>query len=176
MRKFERIWQSVLRGEAFLMRFAILLGLSLLLVQGALYTDTTRLYFSQVDYLEGQSITFDEIPTAYNNFTAVENVVNTREILRKGQTIHIRMLKPLYSNEVIVTVNGQTVGNFHAGYTEFIVYSGDYVEIDATKLQEDAQYIINTSGSEELKNLHGLVLESKHNIITIGKIKFTPTN
>jgi hypothetical protein len=134
-----------------------------------LFRDDTRPYFSRVDYLEGQPISADE-KTA-NHMT--QNVLTAKELLRKSKSVTIHIIKPAQSSKVKVTVNGQTAGNFTNGYITFSVYSGDFVEIDATKLAEPGQYVVNTD-AEELKNLSGLVLESKGNIVTLGKIKFAP--
>ncbi|MCE5285496.1 MAG: hypothetical protein LLG02_06585 [Pelosinus sp.] len=168
MRKSERIWQNVLRGETFLFRFLFSAVLILLLSQAVLFRDDTRTYFSRVDYLEGQPISAEE---GIAGSDLLENVINTKQTLRKSKAITIHMIKPAQSNNVSVTVNGQAAGDFTNGYVTFSVYSGDFVEIDATKMTQTGQYIVNTDANE-LKSINGLLLESKHNIVTLGKIKY----
>jgi hypothetical protein len=168
LRKSERIWQNILRGEAFLIRFVFVSVLILLLSQAVLFRNDTRTYFSKVDYLEGQPLSAEE---KNQNSNLVENVIHTKPTLRKSKNITIHMIKPAGSKDVFVTINGQPAGDFTHGYVTILVYGGDFVEIDATKMPETAQYIVNTD-SDELKILNGLLLESQHNIVTLGKIKF----
>lgn len=161
-----------MRGEVFLRRFLSVVSVLLFITQAVLFRDDTRIYFSQVDYLEGQPISVEE-KAANHNLVMVENVVSSKQVLRKNKEITIRMIKPVRSKDVFVTVNGQKAGDFTNGYITFSVYSGDYIEIDATNLTEDGQYVVNTADADQLKNINGLFLESKQNIITLGKIKFT---
>jgi hypothetical protein len=168
LRKSERIWQNVLRGEALLFWISLVSVVILLLSQTVLLRDDTRTYFSKVDYFEGQPITIDT-----DNTGIVENVINAKQILRDSQNITIHMIKPAQNKNVLVTVNGQCIGSFTNSYVTFSVYSGDYVEIDATQMMEPGQYIVY-SDAVALKKINGLLLESNHNIVTVGKIKFAP--
>lgn len=166
MRKSERIWQNVLRGEIILFRFLFAAVLTLLITQTVLFRDDTRTYFSKVDYLEGQPISVDGEPAP------AENVINSSQSLRKSKNITIHMIKPQHNENVLVTINGQTAGSFASSYVTIAVYSGDYVEIDATKMPEAGEYIVYTDAAE-LSKLNGLLLESKHSIVVLGKIKFS---
>ncbi len=177
--KFRR--QQFLTVDRWLIRLATMAVVLLLIVQTLLLSSDARKYLSLVDKLEGDQITSPAIMYAadspWPNPAKEMNVVNkvvTRSIrtLRPSQNITIRMINPPASDDAIVTVNGETGGRFGKGNVELTVYDGDYVEIDAAKIKTPVQFIIDTHQGNIVNPVDGIMLESKNNVIVVGKVVF----
>lgn len=167
--------------DRLLIQVATCAVILLVLVQALLVNGETRKYLSLVDKLEGEQL---PAPTARyaadisrlipnNAETAVDKVIaRSKQVLRSGQDITIRMITPSASMDCLVTINGEIAGNFSRGKLELTVYDGDYLEIDATRLAKPAQFIIDTRKSSLLSPVDGLMLQSHSSIIAVGKIMF----
>ncbi|MDF2572438.1 MAG: hypothetical protein K0R55_4042 [Sporomusa sp.] len=176
-----------LRRKQFLTVDRLLIKLStaavilLLVVQTLLLNGEARKYLSLVDKLEGEQIT--SLSTMYaadipwsnpnNAMNAVNKVVaKSIRTLRPSKNIIIRMINPPASIDANVTVNGETVGHFGKGKVELTIYDGDYIEINAVNVNMPAQFIIDTGHSDMAFPIDGIMLESKNNIIVVGKVIF----
>ncbi|HWR08967.1 hypothetical protein [Sporomusa sp.] len=167
--------------DRLLIRLATVAVVLLLAVQTLLLSGDARKYLSLVDKLEGDQITSPATmyasdvpwPNPNKEMNAVNKVV-TRSIrtLRPSQSITIRMINPPASNAAIVTVNGETGGDFGKGNVALTVYDGDYIEIDAVNVKTPAQFIIDTHHGDMINPVDGIMLESKSNMIVVGKVVF----
>ncbi|HEY3425074.1 MAG TPA: hypothetical protein VGL27_09780 [Negativicutes bacterium] len=156
-----------------MLRLAVICAGILVISQVLLLKEGTRFYLSQVDRLEGEQISLQLPLYAGTPLNIMETIVtNHLKSLRESKVIMIRMIKPLQSNNVFVTVNGKVMDSFQKNSIKLTVYDGDYVEIDATLLKEQAQFIVNVPGSGLSVPIDGLVLESNSSVVVVGKIKF----
>lgn len=168
--------------DQLLIRLATIAVILLLTVQVLLLHAETRKYLSIVDKLEGDRITTPSTMYAANislnepnrTFSMVDKVIaKSIRSLRPGKDITIRLITPDATGDAVLTINGEIAGDFAAKKLAVTVYDGDYLEIDATKLKgKSAQFIIDTHKSDLLSPLDGILLESRGDIITIGKVIF----
>jgi hypothetical protein len=166
-------WKQIVCGENVLLRLAVICAGILVISQVLLLKEGTRFYLSQVDRLEGEQISLQIPLYAGTPLSIMETIVtNHLKSLRESKIIMIRMIKPLQSTNVFVTVNGKVMDSFQKNSIKLTVYDGDYVEIDATLLKEQGQFIVNVPGSGLSVPLDGLVLESNSTVVVVGKIKF----
>ena len=167
--------------DRLLIRLATIAVILLVVVQALLLNAEARKYLSLVDKLEGEQITSPS--TMYvadisrvdpnKTMTAIDRVIaKSIRTLRSGHTITIRMITPAANSDGLLTINGEVIDNFARGKVELTVYDGDYIEIDVTKLARPAQFIIDTHKSDMIAPLDGILLESKSNIIIVGKVIF----
>jgi len=167
--------------DRLLIRLATVAVVLLLVAQTLLLSGETRKYLSLVDRLEGEQImspvnmyAADAPWSNPNNSMNAVNKVVTKSIrtLRPNQKMSIRMINPPASLDAIVTVNGEIAGNFGRGLVELTIYDGDYIEIDAVNVKKHAQFIIDSHRSQLAYPVGGIVLESKNNMIIVGKVVF----
>lgn len=169
------LYDYFINADRLFLKLVWLLTILLLLSQALMLKDGARGYISQVDKLEGERISLEspvyvEAPLQISNrSTSAAGLMNS---LRENRSIVVRMVKPANSTEVYILVNGKVIDDFHKGQVRLTVYDGDFVEIDATSFSEPVQFVINTIGGKTISPIDGLMLESKGNIVSIGKIKF----
>ncbi|CUH96233.1 putative membrane protein [Propionispora sp. 2/2-37] len=173
MRRSDR--RRTISGDTFLLFASIgCVGL-LIIVQGLLLGNQTRSYLSLVDRLEGERITHVSPTDSQNRSRSLfsDNPVFSRWTMRDSALLTIRWVNPFGKEAVFVTVNGQNAGNLNRkGQLECKVYDGDYVEIDASNVKRNAQFVIHITGAQVYSPVDGLILEGKSTVLTIGKIKF----
>ncbi|HWR45263.1 hypothetical protein [Sporomusa sp.] len=177
--KFRR--KKFLTVDRLLIRLATAAVVLLLVVQTLLLSADARKYLSLVDKLEGEQITSPATmyaadvpwPNPNKEMSAVNKVV-TKSIrtLRPSQNVTIRMINPPASDDAVVTVNGETGGHFGKGKVDLTIYDGDYIEIDAVNVKIPAQFIIDTHHGDMIYPVDGIMLESKNNMIVVGKVVF----
>lgn len=152
----------------------------LLVSQCFLFNSYTRIYLSRVDRLEGEPISDVNIASSYadrlesdNVFSKVNQLVNKTSIsFRKKEEITVRMIVPRQSEKVFIVINGQRIENMAEGSVTFNVYDGDYVEIDASGIDEMCQFVLDISDdSKYLKDFEGLIIKGQEDFLPIGKIK-----
>ncbi len=167
--------------DRLLIRLATIAIILLLVTQALLLHEETRKYLSLADKLEGEQLSAPTAmyaaDTSLNEPNAAITMVNkvlakSIRSLRSGKTITIRMISPSASSNALLTINGEVAGNFATEKIDITVYDGDYLEIDVTKLMQPAQFIIDTHKKDLVTPVDGILLESKGNIITIGKVIF----
>lgn len=166
--------------DRFIIRLAVIAVSLLIVSQTLLLNAEARKHLSLVDKLEGEQITSPTTmyaadvpwPDPNRSMNIVKKVVaKSMRTLRSGKDITIRMITPSASDDVFVTVNGEIAGNFARGKVDFTIYEGDYVEIDAAKLQK-VQFIIDTHKNELVCPVDGIMLEGQNSIISVGKVIF----
>lgn len=162
-------------ADRLFLKLVVFLTIILLVSQAFMLKGTLRNHISQVDKLEGERIslespTYVEAPLQISDSSA--SAAGFMHSLRENRSLVVRMVKPANAPEVYILVNGKVIDDFHKGQVRLTVYDGDFVEIDATSLPEPAQFVINTIGGKTNSPINGLMLESKGNIVPIGKIKF----
>lgn len=167
--------------DRLLIRLATIAVVLLVLVQVLHMHGEARKYLSLVDKLEGEQITSPStmyaadmpLPDASQPMNTVNKMVaKSLRTLRPGKNITIRMINPPAGVDAIITVNGEVVGNFRKGEVELTVYEGDYIEIDAVRIKQPAQFIINTHSKDLLHPADGIMLENQSNLIVVGKVVF----
>jgi hypothetical protein len=161
-------------GEKWLIRFVLLGVCTLLLTQMAMFKEEARHYLSRVDRLEGEKVSLDSNLYASNSLTISERTVVSKQIpsFRESRNLIVRMIKPAGDARAFATINGEKMSDFSRGEVNLTVYDGDYVEIDCAELKAPAQFVVTVSGGSMTAPVDGLVVETKNNIGTIGKIKF----
>lgn len=165
----------MVRGETILLRLILLFVIALFISQLLLFKEGTRIYLSKVDKMEGEKITttmplYADTPLQITEDTTV--VKGYQNLLRKSKVIFIHMVNPSEKLNIYMVVNGKRVDGFIKGNCKITVYDGDYVEIDATSLEQPVQFIINVPDNDLLSPSNGLVIEGSKSILPIGKIKF----
>lgn len=175
------------RRKQFLIVDRLLIKLStaavilLFVVQALLLNGSARKYLSLVDKLEGEQITSPSTlyaadvpwPTPDTAMSSVHKVVaKSIRTLRPSKNIIIRMINPPSGEAAVVTVNGEIMGHFGKGKVELTIYDGDYIEIDAANINIPAQFVIDTHQSDMVFPADGIMLESKNNMIVVGKVIF----
>lgn len=167
-------WQWIQKRDRLLL-YLTFFCLSLLLVsQIILLFQAGRVQLSRIDQLEGEQLSLD-IPPGYNEPIKIidsQNVTNPLQLFRNSQVIIIRMITPVNHHGVFAAINGKKAEDFYKGEVQLHVYDGDYVEINATALQQPSQYIVNVPGSKVVSPLNGLIVESRGTITAVGKVKF----
>lgn len=167
--------------DRLLIKLATAAVVLLLVVQVLLVHGEARKYLSLVDKLEGEQITSPAtmyaadvpLPNVDRTMNTVNKVVaKSMRTLRPGKKITIRMINPPAGVDAIVTVNGETVGNFGKGEVELTVYEGDYIEIDAVRIKKTAQFIIDTHKNDLVYPVDGILLENQSNLVVVGKVIF----
>ncbi len=167
--------------DRLLIKLSTVAVVLLLITQLFLLNGEIRKYLSLVDKLEGEQITSPatmyaaDVPWPDPN--KAMNTVNkvfakSMRTLRAGKNITIRMINPPADVDAIVTVNGETVGNFGRGRIELTVYDGDYIELDAVRVKKPAQFIIDTHKNDMVYPTDGILLENQNNLIVVGKVIF----
>jgi hypothetical protein len=165
----------MIRSEAILLRLIVICVTTLLISQLLLFKEGTRIYLSKVDKMEGERITatmplYADAPLQITEETTV--IKNYQNLLRKSKVILIQIVKPSEHAAIYVLVNGKRVDDFTKGSSKITVYDGDYLEIDATELDQPVQFIVKIPEKDLLSPLDGLVVEGSKSILPIGKIKF----
>jgi hypothetical protein len=165
----------MIRGETILYRLILIFVIALFISQVLLFKDGTRIYLSKVDRMEGEKITaamplYADTPLKITEETPV--VKGYQNLLRKSKVIFIHMVNPIEKPNIFMVVNGKRSDGFSKGNCKITVYDGDYVEIDATTLEQPVQFIINVPDNDLLSPADGLVVEGSKSILSIGKIKF----
>ncbi|SMC57377.1 hypothetical protein [Sporomusa malonica] len=177
--KFRR--KQFLTVDRLLIKLSTAAVVLLLVVQTLLLNGETRKYLSLVDKLEGEQITSPATmyaadvpwPNPDTTMNAVHKVVaKSIRTLRPSKNIIIRMINPPANMDAVVTVNGEVMGHFGKGKVELTIYDGDYIEIDAINIKAPAQFIIDTHHSDMVFPIDGIMLESKNNMIVVGKVVF----
>ncbi|WP_425061109.1 hypothetical protein SCACP_18820 [Sporomusa carbonis] len=167
--------------DRLLIRLATVAIIALLASQTLMISGETRKYLSLVDKLEGEQITSPATmyaadvpwPDPNKSMNTVNKVVaRSMRTLRPGKDIVIRMINPPANADAIVTVNGETVGNFGKGKVEVKIYDGDYLEIDATNVKVPTQFIIDTRRDDIIFPVDGIMLEGRGTVISVGKVIF----
>ena len=164
------------RMEYILIRSIVVFFTVMLISQMLLLKEGTRLYLSKVDKMEGEDLTvpiplYADTPLQITEETTV--LKNYQNLLRSSKVIVIKMLKPSNNPQAFVLINGKKAADLSKGDGKLTVYDGDYVEIDATALNQPAQFIVKVPGQGLLSPQNGLVLEGSKTMIAVGKIKFT---
>jgi hypothetical protein len=165
----------MIHSEAILLRLIVICIATLLISQLLLFKEGTRIYLSKVDKMEGERITatmplYADAPLQITEETTV--IKNYQNLLRKSKVILIQIVKPSEHAAIYVLVNGKRVDDFTKGSSKITVYDGDYLEIDATELDQPVQFIVKIPEKDLLSPLDGLVVEGSKSILPIGKIKF----
>lgn len=165
----------MIRGETILFRLILVFIAALFISQLLLFKEGTRLYLSKVDKMEGEKITaalplYADTPLKITEEITV--VKGYQNLLRKSKVIFIHMVNPSEKLTIYMVVNGKRAEGFTKGNCKITVYDGDYVEIDATSLDQPAQFIINVSDNDFFSPVNGMVVEGSMSILPIGKIKF----
>jgi hypothetical protein len=165
----------MIRGETILFRLILIFVIALFISQLLLFKEGTRIYLSKVDRMEGEKITatmplYADTPLQITEDTTV--VKGYQNLLRKRKVIFIHIVNPSENLNIYMVVNGKRADGFTKGNCRITVYDGDYVEIDATALEQPVQFIINVPDNDLLSPADGLVVEGSKSILAIGKIKF----
>lgn len=164
------------KGEA-LFRFLTLIFLCVLVfVQILFLSKTTRLYLSYTDRLEGESVSINlplyQVKTLVIDDSSRSVASAPLKSLRESKTMIIRIINPRSSQQIFVTVNGQTAGDFGTGKVKLTVFNGDYIEIDASAFADTAHFIIDIPSAGLLFPEDGMSMEATRTSIPIGKVKF----
>lgn len=164
-----------LLGETMLLRLIIFCIGILFISQILLLKEGTRIYLSKVDKMEGEQI-FSSMPLPADKplqFTEETTVLKSyQKLFRKSKIVLIHMVIQDYAPNVYVLVNGKKVADFSKGNSKIPVYDGDYIEIDATSLDQPVRFIINVPDKDLISPLDGLMIEGNKSILQIGIIKF----
>lgn len=165
----------MMHGESILFRLILIFVIALFISQLLLFKDETRIYLSKVDKMEGEKITatmplYADTPLKITEETPV--IKGYQNLLRKSKVISVHMINPTERFNIYMVINGKRADGFTKGNCKITVYDGDYIEIDATALEQPAQFIINVSDNDLLSPADGLVVEGSKSILPIGKIKF----
>lgn len=161
--------------EKPLFYLAVMCLIVLFLSQALLLKETARHYLSWVDRLEGDPIYLQTPVAGGDPVTVIDHspVANPVAVQREHRIILVRMLVPAKSGEVFVLVNGGRAGDLGQGELSLTVYEGDYLEIDARRLNEAGRFVISISEPGVVSPRDGLLLEGKEQVIPVGKVKFS---
>lgn len=166
-------WRWIINGDKLILKLAVFFVVLLVISQTLLLKETTRLYISRVDKLEGEHISLQE--PIYANSPPQQSttwMAGQFKSLRESKVLNIRMIKPAGNPQIFVIVNGKVMDDFRKGSVRLAVYDGDYVEIDSTGYQGASQFVINILGSKIVAPIEGLLLDGNSTIVPVGKIKF----
>jgi len=162
------------QGDKFLRLVAYSCIAVLIVVQFFFLNDKTRRFFSYIDRLEGENVS-SNMPLYPFKPLAISHSSDTpalQSLRRESKVITVRMIQPRQSEIVSITINGQISGDFRTGDTKITVYNGDYLEIDASKLFEKAQFVVSVSNPGIMYPEDGAVFETVQSVVSIGKVKF----
>lgn len=165
----------MVRSESILLRIIAICMMTLIFSQLLLLRDETRSYLSKVDKMEGEQLNtamplYADTPLQIKEETTA--IKNYQSMLRKSKVILLHMVKPSANAKVYVVVNGKRASDFINGNSKISVYDGDYLEIDASELEQPIQFIIKVPEKDLLSPVDGLIVEGSKGILTVGKIKF----
>lgn len=165
----------LVRTETILLRTIVFFIIILLLSQALLLKEETRYYLSKVDRMEGNQLNtatplYADLPLEIREETTVIN--NYQSLLRKSKVVFLHVVRQPENVTIYVLVNGKRVNSFRKGDSKVTVYNGDYLEIDATELEQSLQFIINIPEKDLLSPADGVVIEGCKGILSVGKIKF----
>lgn len=146
----------------------------LVLSQALLLKENPRRYLSWVDKIEGDPVSMQTPVAAGSPMIITENltVVNRPNTSREHKTVIICMLRPAFNREVYILVNGNRSADLSNGDAQISVYEGDYIELDATRLKEQGQFIVKVGEPGVVSPQNGLVCEGKACLIPVGKVIF----
>lgn len=154
----------------------VCISLTLLIIcQFFLLKDSVRLYLSKVDQLEGENIAFN-LPAYAGEPLQVsdktETAISPFRTLRESKIIVIKPASPTSLPTVYVRINGNISGSFEKGELKIAVYNGDYLEIDATELQDPAVFILKVPSSGLRFPEDGALIQTNKDLTAVGIVKF----
>ncbi len=160
--------------EPLIIRLAAVCVTALVVVQVLIYHDTPRSYLSRVDKLEGDPVTWQTPLVAETPLVISEGspVASRIQMLRENRIVVIRIVHPPAAADVYPVVNGERAGDFRSGEAAVTVYDGDYLEIDASRLNAVGRFVVAVPGGGLVSPLDGLVVEGRGEAVPIGKVKF----
>ncbi|MBP2649834.1 MAG: hypothetical protein H6Q74_659 [Firmicutes bacterium] len=162
-------------AEIWERRLIILLISCLVLLvaaQALMLKDSLRYYLSRVDRLEGNSVLTDQPQYASGKIGDEGSFPATMlDVFRRHKNVTLRIVQPQTAKNVYITVNGKLSGDFSRGEVVVSVYNGDYVEIDARRLNEMGRFVINAPKSEFMFPDDGRILEGRSELIPVGKVR-----
>jgi hypothetical protein len=161
--------------EKYLFKFTLVCISVLIGTQLLMFQDNFRHSFSQLDYVEGTSLITQEnvsaepswVEVAQSRLAAVSLFMNHR----KSRSLVLSMIEPQNSDDIWVMVNGAKIANFHDGEVSFLVYEGDYVEIDCSSLHKIARFIVKVPHDDLMTPTNGMTFDGVGSIIAVGKVK-----
>lgn len=167
--------RMMIKGETIFIRLALVLLSMLVIVQFFFLKDSTRVYFSYIDRLEGENVNIQmplySVKPLYISEMS-EAAASPLKSLRESKIVVIRMINPRSTGKIMLTINGQVAGDFTAGDLKIAVFNGDYIEIDASAFPYPAQFIIHIPNTGFVYPEDGMMVEVTGSIIPIGKVKF----
>lgn len=161
------------RWDTLILRLTICCLVLLALSQAALLTETPRRYLSQVDRLEGETVSWQTPLVAAVPPTAPQSAPAAYSLdrLRPGREVILRLVRPPADPDIFVLVNGKRQGDFAAGEVNLAVYDGDYLEVDASRRPTPVRFVVRLPDGGLDSPLDGTVLEGAGGIIAVGKVK-----
>ena len=162
------------RWERWIKGWAIGSVVLLAAVQTATFHSEIRLYLSQVDRLEGETINHDLAHYTASPSGVVERTVVTAKVpvFRQSRTIIIRMIQPKAGSNIYVMINGEKAADFGRGDVHLTVFDGDYVEIDCSAADQAARFAVRVPAGGLVLPVDGLLVDQEGSVASIRKIKF----
>lgn len=161
--------------EKYLSKFTIVCIIVLISTQLMMLQDTFRQFFSQIDHVEGTSLITQENVSTEPLWVKVAQsqlaVVHLFMSQRNSKSLVLRMIEPKASDDVWVMVNGEKMANFHNGEVNLVVYEGDYVEIDSSKLHKTARFVVKVPHGDLITPTDGMTFDEVGSVIAVGKVK-----
>jgi hypothetical protein len=158
------------------MRLSMGLLCTLLVIQFFFLRESSRIYLSSIDRLEGEPVILNLPLYAVNPLHVSDKsespATGPFKALRESRSIVIKTIRPVSSDQIFVIVNGEMIGDFAKGDRKFTVFNGDYIEIDASNYQGQAQFVFNVPDSGLTFPIDGLVIDADRTIVPVGRVKF----
>lgn len=153
--------------DALLPRLAVLSLIALCIVQAVLFMEGTRQYISRTDRIEGEQLVSGlDLPKR----DLTQTVLEPLKKLRNSEPITISVLSAEKSPNIVLLVNGKSVGNLKNGPIRLTVYENDYLEIDASRWPHPARIQLSAEKDIVLP-MNGVVIETYGDTAAIGKVK-----
>lgn len=172
MRHRSRAMAFFNKWEKLLMYFTVCCLVMLLLSQALLYRDGTRKYLSWVDKIEGDSIMLSYPGSPGSSAYGNSPVAITISPQRPTKSIVLKVLKPDYTFAAWVNVNGRRVADFGRGEVRLDVFEGDFIEIDATHLDDQATFNVRVTEEGVLSPKSGMTFSGRAAMLSVGSVKF----
>lgn len=156
------------RLEGFLFRLVVILLVILAVGQTLLSEDSTRVFLSYADRLEGLPLETvepwgDETPAAPAPKPAPS-----------GGNLSVALINRPAAPQAFLLVNGRRVGDFRGGKVEVAVQPGDFVAVDVTAYAEILGFRVVDVGGRILRPAQGLEVYAAGAVESLGPVITTP--
>lgn len=155
------------RFESIMRRIAVLLAITLVLVQGAMLNDDVRYRLSIGEQLEGRPV--DE--QSYQSIQAAsDSVLTGEETVSPWAEVEVELMQFTSLPRAQILVNGQWAGSFTEPRLRLRVMGADDIEIDTSSYEFPVQFRVKAVSENVVQPTAGSIFKTDRGRIYVGKI------